>query len=65
LLSGLVLFDLYAGEQIGGGKKSLAYALEFQPNDRTLTDGEVDGIVGGIVAHVRSRCRAVLRSLST
>jgi phenylalanyl-tRNA synthetase beta chain len=65
LLSGLVLFDLYAGEQIGGGKKSLAYALEFQPHDRTLTDGEVDEIVGGIVGHVGSTCRAVLRSLST
>ena len=65
LLSGLVLFDLYAGEQIGGGKKSLAYALEFQPRDRTLTDGEVEEIVGGIVRHVGATCRAVLRSLST
>jgi phenylalanyl-tRNA synthetase beta chain len=65
LLSSLVLFDLYVGEQIGGGKKSLAYALEFQPIDRTLTDVEVDGIVEDIVAHVRAKCQAVLRSLST
>jgi phenylalanyl-tRNA synthetase beta chain len=65
LLLGLVLFDLYAGEQIGGGRKSLAYALEFQPIDRTLTDSEVDGIVKRIVSHVGATCRAALRSLST
>ena len=65
LLSDLSLFDLYEGEQIGGGKKSLAYALEFQPTDRTLTDSEVDRIVEGIVDHVRATRRAVLRSLST
>jgi len=37
LLVGVVLFDVYRGEQIGVGKKSLAYSLTFQSPDKTLT----------------------------
>ncbi len=42
LLRGVRLFDLYRGDSIGAGKKSLAYALAYQADDRTLTDKEVD-----------------------
>jgi phenylalanyl-tRNA synthetase beta chain len=42
LLSGLRLFDLYRGDSISAGHKSLAYALSYQAMDRTLTDKEVD-----------------------
>jgi phenylalanyl-tRNA synthetase beta chain len=42
LLSGLRLFDLYRGDSIAAGHKSLAYALSYQALDRTLTDKEVD-----------------------
>jgi phenylalanyl-tRNA synthetase beta chain len=42
LLRGLRLFDLYRGESIPAGAKSLAYALMYQADDRTLTDKEVD-----------------------
>ncbi|MFK4090883.1 phenylalanine--tRNA ligase subunit beta [Kribbella sp. NPDC020789] len=41
LLESVRLFDLYTGEQIGEGKKSLAFALRFRANDRTLKDTEV------------------------
>jgi len=61
-LKSLVLFDLYTGEQVGAGKKSLAYALEFQPIDRTLTDDEANAIVSRIVKHVQQACGAVLRT---
>jgi phenylalanyl-tRNA synthetase beta chain len=44
LLTRIQLFDLYRGEQIGAGNKSLAIRLEFQAPDRTLTDDEVAGI---------------------
>ena len=36
------VFDLYEGEQLGEGTKSLALRLEFRAADRTLTDEEVD-----------------------
>jgi phenylalanyl-tRNA synthetase beta chain len=41
LLSEVVVFDLYRGEQAGEGNKSLALRLEFRAPDRTLTDEEV------------------------
>ncbi|HYN91733.1 MAG TPA: phenylalanine--tRNA ligase subunit beta [Thermoleophilaceae bacterium] len=41
LLASLQVFDLYRGEQVGEGAKSLALRLEFRAPDRTLTDEEV------------------------
>ncbi len=41
LLASLRVFDLYHGEQVGEGSKSLALRLEFRAPDRTLTDAEV------------------------
>ncbi len=42
LLRAAEVFDLFEGEQLGAGKKSLALSLEFRAADRTLTDEEVD-----------------------
>lgn len=41
LLRSVELFDIYRGEQVPQGKKSLAYSLQYQAPDRTLTDDEV------------------------
>jgi phenylalanyl-tRNA synthetase beta chain len=41
LLHAATVFDLYAGKQLGEGRKSLALRLEFRAADRTLTDEEV------------------------
>jgi phenylalanyl-tRNA synthetase beta chain len=41
LLESLAVFDLYRGDQVGAGRKSLALRLEFRAPDRTLTDEEV------------------------
>jgi phenylalanyl-tRNA synthetase beta chain len=41
LLDRLAVFDLYHGEQVGEGRKSVALRLEFRAPDRTLTDEEV------------------------
>jgi phenylalanyl-tRNA synthetase beta chain len=43
LLRAAEVFDLYEGEQVGEGRKSLALRLEFRAADRTLTDEEVAG----------------------
>ena len=55
------LFDLYRGEQIGEGKRSLAYRLTFQSDERTLTDKAVAKIRGKIVKRLERELRAVLR----
>jgi phenylalanyl-tRNA synthetase beta chain len=41
-------FDLFEGEQLGAGLKSLAFGLEFCASDRTLTDEDVVGLIGAI-----------------
>jgi phenylalanyl-tRNA synthetase beta chain len=41
LLASAGVFDLYHGDQVGAGRKSLALRLEFRARDRTLTDDEV------------------------
>ena len=53
LLRSARVFDLYRGEQLGEGRKSLALRLEFRAADRTLTDDEVAGLRGGIEARLR------------
>lgn len=51
LLQHVALFDLYQGEQIPAGKKSLAYALTFQAADRNLTEEEVQQLYQHIQQH--------------
>jgi len=60
LLKRAMLFDVFKGEQIGTGKKSLAYRLTYQA-DRTLTDEEVKKVRETIVKRLRDELGAVLR----
>jgi phenylalanyl-tRNA synthetase beta chain len=50
LLHSAAVFDLFEGEQLGEGRKSLALRLEFRAADRTLTDEEVSGLRAAIEA---------------
>jgi phenylalanyl-tRNA synthetase beta chain len=62
LLEDLRLFDLYAGAQVGGGHRSLAYTLRFRAPDRTLTDQEVLAARDAAVASAAARTGAALRA---
>ena len=59
---GVTLFDVYTGERIPADKKSLAFALEFRSNERTLTDEEADEAFKNILAAVEKDFGATLRS---
>jgi phenylalanyl-tRNA synthetase beta chain len=61
LLRHVELFDLYQGEQIPAGKKSLAYALTFQAEDRSLTEDEVLQLYQRIQQHAAATLGAELR----
>ena len=61
LLRHVELFDLYQGEQIPVGKKSLAYALTFQAEDRSLTEDEVLQLYQRIQQHAAATLGAELR----
>ena len=63
LLESIWLFDIYAGPQIGAGKKSLAYALRFRAPDRTLTDAEAAAARDTAVAAAAERTGAVQRTV--
>ncbi len=56
------LFDLYRDEKIGEGKKSLAYALTYQAEDKTLTDADAATIRNKIVKRLEKEIGAKLRS---
>ena len=63
LLLSAELFDVYQGEQLPGGKKSLAFSLEFMSPVKTLTDAEIETEVGRVVAGVEKAHGAALRSM--
>jgi phenylalanyl-tRNA synthetase beta chain len=55
------LFDVYTGEQVGAGKKSLAFSISYQSPDHTLTDEEVARAQRGIVERLKREVGATLR----
>jgi phenylalanyl-tRNA synthetase beta chain len=61
LLESIRLFDVYTGEQVGEGRKSLAYSLRFRAPDRTLTAEEASQARDAAVAVASDRTGAVLR----
>ena len=61
-LKNLRLFDIYQGEGIDPKRKSLALGLTLQHSSRTLNDDEVNGIIESVVAQLKSRLGADLRS---
>ncbi len=62
LLEEIRLFDIYTGEQIGEGRKSLAYTLRLRAADRTLTAIEVSAARDAAVAEAARRIGAILRA---
>ncbi|MFN4292942.1 MAG: phenylalanine--tRNA ligase subunit beta [Thermoflexales bacterium] len=61
LLRDVRLFDVYRGEQIGSGKKSLAYSLTYQAEDRTLTEKDVEKLRAKIIRAVEGQLGATVR----
>lgn len=60
-LVGLNLFDVYRGDNIGEGKKSLALSLTLQDVERTLEESEIQNIVNGVVEKLTEEFSASLR----
>jgi phenylalanyl-tRNA synthetase beta chain len=61
-LRAMRVFDVYRGEQVGPGKRSIAFSVVFQSPERTLSDEDAAVLRGRIVAALRERFGAELRS---
>ena len=55
-------FDLYRGEKLGVGTKSITFSVKLRSNERTLTDTEAEGIGSAIVATMGTKFEVKLRS---
>ena len=62
LVKSVRLFDLYIGDQVPAGKKSLAYAIEYSSPTETLTDEQVDRVHEKIVEKLSGELGGELRS---
>ncbi|MFC0282698.1 phenylalanine--tRNA ligase subunit beta [Camelimonas abortus] len=55
------VFDVYEGERVPAGKKSVAISVTLQPREKTLTDAEIEAVSAKIVAAAAKRTGATLR----
>lgn len=62
LLQNVSLFDIYIGDQVEDGYKSMAYTLNFQSEDKTLTDDDINPRISDILKNLESKLGATLRS---
>lgn len=60
-LKAVDIFDVYKGDNIAEGKKSVAYSLEFVSNERTLTDDDIDKVISKLIKNIENTFKAELR----
>jgi phenylalanyl-tRNA synthetase beta chain len=61
LLRDLRIFDVYRGQGIDSGRKSVALGLILQDYSRTLTDDDADAVVAAVVERLRQKLNATIR----
>lgn len=60
-ISDVRVFDVYEGENLPEGKKSIALALTFQPKDKTFTDQDIENLMNKVIQEMKKKCNAELR----
>ena len=60
-VSDVELFDIYRGEQIGEGKKSMAFKIRFEPDDKALTPEDIERYVKKILGNLKFKLGAEIR----
>jgi phenylalanyl-tRNA synthetase beta chain len=61
LLRDVIVFDIYSGEQVPQGSKSIAFKLKLQAVDRTLTEDEVNKSISSLLEALTTKLNARLR----
>ena len=62
LISDVRVFDVFDGEALGAGKKSVGITAVLQPTERTLTEADLDRIAGNIKTRVEKATGGTLRT---
>ncbi|MCD7058739.1 phenylalanine--tRNA ligase subunit beta [Pelagibacterium xiamenense] len=62
LVTDVTVFDVFEGNHVGEGKKSIAIEVTLQPREKTLTDEEIEAVGGKIVAAVEKATGGALRA---
>jgi len=62
ILKNINLFDIYTGDKLGSGKKSMAISLEFSSSERTLTDEDVNKQIQKIIKTLEKELQITLRN---
>ena len=62
LIKNVKIFDVYQGENIEKGKKSIAFNVTFEPKDKTLNEKDIEKVSKKIISVVQSATSAILRS---
>lgn len=55
------MFDIYEGENLPEGKKSIALGITFQPKEKTYTDQDIENLMNKVIVAVKQKCGAELR----
>src|SRR5690606_6843061 len=63
LIMGVRVFDVFEGEAIGQGKKSIAIEVAIQPLEKTLTDEDFEALAARIIENVGKQTGGVLRGI--
>ena len=62
LIKNVKIFDVYQGDNITSGKKSIAFNVTLEPKDKTLSEKDIDQISKKIISTVQEVTGATLRS---
>ena len=60
-VSDVELFDIYRGEQIGEGKKSMAFKIRFEPEEKALAPEDVERFIKKILGNLKFKLGAEIR----
>ncbi|WP_169567182.1 phenylalanine--tRNA ligase subunit beta [Sneathiella limimaris] len=61
LITDATIFDIYEGDKIEAGMKSVAFSIRLEPQDKTLTDEEIEAVAAKVIANVEKTSGGTLR----
>ena len=61
LIKDAIIFDVYEGANMEAGKKSVALSIRLEPQDKTLTDDEIEAVSTKVVQNVEKTSGGTLR----